>query len=711
MFENNRILIVDDNESIHDDFRKILLSSKTTEENEYKNLELELFGNTNNATLVSTSLDYQIDFVFQGEQALELVERAERQNKPYALIFMDVRMPPGWDGIETISKIWERFPNIEIVICSAYSDYSWDKIISKLGTNDRLLFLKKPFDAVEVQQMALALVKKWNLAEKSRHYVDDLEREVAKRTKQLKSMVQELINSRDKLKQEIFIRRQAEQALASEKENLVVTLRSIRDAVITIDIDGTITLVNKVAEDLLGVDIKGLIGKPLRQVLRLVNANTKERLNVCPDHTLQEGKIIESDDDKNILITRDQKEVLISLNCSQIIDKNNKISGIVVVIRDVSEKQKFEEELLKAKKLDSVSTFAGGIAHDFNNILTGIIGNITMARLEINETEKVLKCLDSAEQASLRASKLAQQLLSFSIGGPPVKELVYLQEIIADLVYFVSVGSDINYKIDVKNDLIPVSIDREQISQVFNNLILNAINSTDGSGTISISAENARITANSHIPLKEGTYLKISISDEGCGIPKEYIENVFDPYFTTKEEGNGLGLATVYSIIKKHDGYITVDSEVDKGCTFTFYLPGSYKAAVREKQILVVDEEEMIRNVLNKILEELGYKVVLAENAAKAIKIYKKAAREENSFSAVIMDFKAINPLDYHETLDKLREIDPDLKAIISSSYTSDPVIARYKDYGFKGVITKPFRVNELRDLLDQIIDPAGGSL
>lgn len=706
MFENNRILIVDDNESIHDDFRKILLSSKTIEENEYKNLELELFGNTNNATLISTSLDYQIDFVFQGEQALELVEKAERQNKPYALIFMDVRMPPGWDGIETISKIWGRFPNIEIVICSAYSDYSWDKIISKLGTNDRLLFLKKPFDAVEVQQMALALVKKWNLAEKARHYVDDLEREVAKRTKQLKSMVQELINSRDKLKQEIFIRRQTEQALASEKENLVVTLRSIRDAVITIDINGTITLVNKVAEDLLGMDIKGLIGRPLRDVLYLVSEKNKEKHNVCMDHTLQKGKIIDSDEDRSILITKDQKEILISLNCSLITDKNNKIGGIVVVIRDVSENQKIEEELLKAKKLESVSTFAGGIAHDFNNIITGIIGNITMARMEINDNEKVLKCLDTAEQASLRANKLSQQLLTFSRGGTPVKEEVYLQEIIADLVYFVSVGSNINYKIDLKDDLIPVNIDKEQINQVFNNLILNAINSIQDGGTITISAENAEITGSSHLPLKDGTYLKIFIQDEGCGIPKENIENVFDPYFTTKEEGNGLGLATTYSIIKKHDGYITVDSEVGKGSTFTFYLPASNKNSTQDKRIMVVDDEEMIRNVLKKILEELGYKVELADNAAKAVIIYEKTAKEQNYFSAMIIDSKIINSINQKEIINKLRKIDPDLKAIICTSYSNDQVMAKYKDYGFNGVITKPFRVNELRDLLDNIINP-----
>jgi two-component system cell cycle sensor histidine kinase/response regulator CckA len=361
---------------------------------------------------------------------------------------------------------------------------------------------------------------------------------------------------------------------------------------------------------------------------------------------------------------------------------------------------------LKAKKLDSVSTFAGGIASDFNNIITGIIGNISMARQELSDGEKVVKCLDTAEQAALRASKLSQQLITFSRGGVPVKEDVFLQEIIADLVYFVSVGSNIKYKIALKDDLIPVSIDREQISQVFNNLILNAINSFKDGGTITIAAENAEINSSSHLPLNNGTYLKISIKDEGCGIPPENIENIFDPYFTTKEEGNGgLGLATTYSIIKKHDGYITVDSEVGKGSTFTFYLPASSKNSTKDKRILVVDDEEMIRNVLKKILEELGYKVVLAENAATAINIYKKSAKEKNYFSVLIMDLKILNSIEQNETINELRKIDPDLKAIISSSYSNEQVMAKYKDSGFNGVITKPFRVNELRDLLDKIID------
>ncbi len=431
MFENNRILIVDDNESIHQDFRKILESNETTEENEYKSLEQELFGITNNSTATISGIKYHLDFSFQGQDAYEMVRSAEQQGKPYALIFMDVRMPPGWDGIETISKIWEYFPNIEVVICSAYSDYSWDKIVNKLGSNDRLLFLKKPFDAIEVKQMALALVKKWNLYEKSKHYVDDLEREVSKRTKQLKSMVQELINNRDKLKSENFIRKQAELDLASEKENLTITLKSIRDAVITINKNGDITLVNQFAEEVLGFSEDNLLNKPLKYFLNITNLD-KNNIHICLEENLAKGIISDCTDELIILTSGKGIEKLVNINSSPIINADNQITGVVILIKDISEKAKMEEELIKAKKLDSVATFAGGIAHDFNNILTGIIGNITMARMVIDDNNKASEYLDNAENESIKASKLSHQLLNFSKGTDLIKKSVDIKDIISD---------------------------------------------------------------------------------------------------------------------------------------------------------------------------------------------------------------------------------------------------------------------------------------
>lgn len=705
MFENNRILVVDDNESIHDDFRKILLSPRKVEDNNYISLEKELFGNTGNEVL-SVNFDYQIDFCFQGEQAFELVKTAEFEKKPYAIIFMDVRMPPGWDGIETIARIWEKYPNIEIVICSAYSDYSWDKIISKLGTNDRLLFLKKPFDAVEVQQMALALVKKWNLAEKARHYVDDLEREVARRTKQLKSMVQELITSRDKLKQEIYTRKQTEQALASEKENLAVTLKSIKDAVITIDTNGYVTLVNKIAEEMIGKTANEILSRPVTQILHIYNEKTRHRINIYNESYIKQENIFSIQEEVVIITSGEQTEKLVAVNSSPIIDKNNKINGIVIILRDISEKRKLEEELITAKKLDSVASFAGSIAKDFSNISTGISNNINIARTLTNDSEKLLKCLNMIEQFSLKAGKLSQQLLSFSKGGSPVKEKIYLQNSLNDFINTDIIDPNIDLTVDIKDELFPVKIDKEQIIQVFTNLLLNASESMQQGGKIVINAENIKIESKIEIPLSPGTYIKISIKDEGCGIEKENLEKIFEPDFTTKPAGTalGLGLSSVFSIIKKHDGYIIAESEFGKGSTFTFYLPACCLVKSDKKRILILEKEDMIRSILKKILDELGYKAEIAIDSHETIKIFTEAVNLKDDISAVIIDLKFLNSGN-QEIIEKLRAITPDIKVIASSNYNNEQVMHRYKESGFNGVITKPFRVNELQELLKNVLN------
>lgn len=414
MFENNRILVVDDNELIHEDFRKILLNTESIQEqNEYINLEKELFGSTNSSTLITPEINYEIDFAFQGQDAFEMVKKAENIGKPYALIFMDVRMPPGWDGIETIAKIWDHFPNIEIVICSAYSDYSWDKIVSKLGSNDRLIFLKKPFDSIEVKQLALALIKKWNLYEKSKNYVYDLEKDVSKRTKQLKSMLQELVENRDKLKQEIFIRKLTEQELASEKENLSSILKNVPDAVISIDNNGKINFINKTTENLLGRDNQALIYQNINDVLKVYDKNNQPVTMFSSDNIL---KYSGTDCDNRILEIKVSEQLIksIILSYSHIYDKDGKINGLVILIKDISEKLKLEEELIKAKKLDSVSTFAGGIAQDFEKIITGIIGNISLAKQTLTDNDSAIQYLVEAEDQSIRAGKLSEQLKTFS---------------------------------------------------------------------------------------------------------------------------------------------------------------------------------------------------------------------------------------------------------------------------------------------------------
>jgi PAS domain S-box-containing protein len=406
MFENNRILVVDDNELIHEDFRKILLNSElNTQENKYMDLEKELFGSTS-SNLTIPSINYSIDFAFQGEDAYEMVKNAERNNKPYALIFMDVRMPPGWDGIETISKIWRKYSNIEVVICSAYSDYSWDKIIGRLGSNDRLIFLKKPFDSVEVKQLALALVKKWNLYEKSKNYVSDLEREVSKRTRQLKGMVQELVTSRDKLKKEVFVRKSAEEDLSTEKDNLSFLLKNMPDAVLSIDVDGKINLINSTFENLINMKRESIVNKYINDILTFYDLD---------DSIVMYKNINSSSCNNKILKLRSNnidKTVIVS--CARICDKNSIEKGLVILIKDISEKLKMEEDLIRTKNLESVSTFAEGIAYDFENIISRIVGNITLSKNLIGDNTKAREYLDIAEKDSIKVMTLSQQLRTLS---------------------------------------------------------------------------------------------------------------------------------------------------------------------------------------------------------------------------------------------------------------------------------------------------------
>jgi len=321
MYENNRILVVDDNELIHEDFRKILSSSNSIQEEEYIILEQDLFGNDFSIEKVSKNLNYEVDSAFQGQDALEMVQLAEEQEKQYSLIFMDVRMPPGWDGIETISKIWKLYPGIEMVICSAYSDYSWEDIVAELGTTDKLLFLRKPFDPIEVQQISLSLLKKASVNKKLDNYVKDLEKKVQKNTKQLKSMVKDLIESRDKLKEEIFTHKMIEESLRTELERYSSIFDKISSAVIKTDLNNNILFANKNAQELIEIEnYNDNLTIPLESIFEIFDENGQ--------------KINFSDDEKNVLenkicsiTTKKGNKKTVKLNSSILKDKDDEIFG------------------------------------------------------------------------------------------------------------------------------------------------------------------------------------------------------------------------------------------------------------------------------------------------------------------------------------------------------------------------------------------------
>jgi len=323
--------------------------------------------------------------------------------------------------------------------------------------------------------------------------------------------------------------------------------------------------------------------------------------------------------------------------------------------------------------------------------------------------------LTEAEKASLRARDLTKQLLIFSLGGAPIKKILSIAEVIKDSTLFALRGSKVRCEFSLPADLWPVEVDEGQISQVINNLIINADQAMPEGGIIEVCTENITIDAGYGFPVKEGEYIKISIKDQGVGIPEEYLTKIFDPYFTTKQKGSGLGLSTTYSIIKNHQGYITLESKTREGTTFYIYLPALPKEFLTKKEeeekiftgggkILVVDDEKMVRDVTGNMLKLIGYESESAGDGAEAVEVYKKARESQQSFDAIILDLTIPGTMGGRETIKKLMEIDSEVKAIVCSGYSNDPVMANFREYGFSGFLVKPYKVEELNEILQRII-------
>ncbi len=383
--------------------------------------------------------------------------------------------------------------------------------------------------------------------------------------------------------------------------------------------------------------------------------------------------------------------------------------------RDISRRKRAEEELLKTQKLESLGILAGGIAHDFNNLLTMILGNISLARMRMKTEDPVVKLLEDAEKASFHAKDLTQQLLTFARGGAPVKNAVSVERVIRDSAAFALRGSNSRSDFSFAEDLWPVEIDEGQMVQVFNNILINACQAMPGGGSIRITAENAAPGPADGTPPGAGRYVKISIEDQGTGIAEEHLRKIFDPYFTTKQQGSGLGLAITHSIIKNHDGRITVTSTLGRGTTFVLYLPASAKQqagkAPGEKEclagsgrVLIMDDEEVVRDIMGEILRNLGYEVAFAPDGAAAIAQYQAALASSRRFDVVIMDLTVPGGMGGKETVQRLREIDPRVKAIASSGYSHDPVMAGFREYGFSAAIAKPFNVAALSRTVHEVM-------
>ena len=403
-------------------------------------------------------------------------------------------------------------------------------------------------------------------------------------------------------------------------------------------------------------------------------------------------------------------------------DESGEITGVVEFVKDISQQKRIEEDLQKMEKLKSVGTLAGGIAHDFNNILMGLFGNISLAKEKMNKEHPSFKTLEEAEKSMNRAARLTTQLLTFAKGGEPVKEDVTLGTLVEEVVRFDLSGSKVKPVFEQFPNLWLADVDKGQIQQLFSNLTINAKQAMPDGGHLYITLENEEFYDKTFAELKVGKYVKVTVRDEGSGIEQKHLERIFDPYFTTKQAGSGLGMATAYSIVSRHGGHIGVASELGQGTVFTLYLPASEVLQLPQAElvsagssplgqsarILVMDDEEIIREVVSQLLEACEYEVETAEGGQSAIEMYQQARTCGRPFAAVIMDLTIPGGMGGEEAIKELLLLDPEVKAIVSSGYADDPIMANYVEYGFKGIVSKPYSINQLREVLSRVLGEGG---
>ena len=397
---------------------------------------------------------------------------------------------------------------------------------------------------------------------------------------------------------------------------------------------------------------------------------------------------------------------------------NDAVQGYVIVIGDITELKKMKERMIQSSKLDSIGIFAGGIAHDFNNFLTSMLGCLGLVKKDsaIKEGSDSFKYLNDAETIAYRARGLTEQLLTFAKGGEPVKKVISIKEIIKNALDFILSGTSIVYDCDISEDLWHTDVDESQIMQVINNLVINSVQAMPDGGTVSVSVMNTNLQEKNRHSLPAGGYVKVEVSDCGNGIDPELIENIFDPFFTTKESGTGLGLSVAYSIIAKHGGVISAENCEKGGAKFSILIPAAGEHidhCVDEKKgdtkfsgrVLLMDDDDMIRNIGGNLLTSLGLHVVTAANGEEAVSVYREYRKMGIHFDLVILDLTIKGGMGGRETFDIMKSIDPGIKAVVSSGYSVDSLMSGYSEYGFAGILKKPYTLEELMAILDHVLN------
>jgi PAS domain S-box-containing protein len=701
---SQRILVIDDNPAIHADIRKILLKASNADHSMEAAEEL-LFGDQVAPDLTQ---DFEIDSAFQGQDGLEKVKAALAEGRPYALAFVDVRMPPGWDGIETISRIWEIYPELQVVVCTAYSDYSWEEMTRKVKKSDSVLILKKPFDNIEVLQMAHALTKKWALTQEAKSQLSMLDTMVAQRTAELQ-------HANARLTSEIAERTQAERELRVSKERFAKAFRSSPIPMSILSLKGHCFLdVNDAYLEMTGFDRTEIVGKSAFDIGVWPNPDSRRQIF----DELGANKSIRNLE-ANIL-TKDGQERFTLLS-AELIELGSEPYALISE-HDISQRLQLEAQLRQAQKMQAIGHLAAGVAHDFRNILTVIQGHSNLRLLDRSLDSKVVASFEEITAAVERASKLTRQLLAFSRKQIIQPQAVDLNDLIKQLSSMLTrlIGENIDFKCDYARNLPSVEADVCSIEQVVMNLVVNARDAMPKGGKLTIATgtvmvDDAYIIQNPEA--SRGEFVCLAVTDTGCGMDAITKQRLFEPFFTTKEvgKGTGMGLATSYGIIKQHNGWIEVDSAPQKGTTFRVYLAASHKTVqppekkspmpgnfAGKETILVVEDEEPVRRFVSELLHEYGYEVRIASNGVEALKVWKD---HRDKIDLLLTDVVMPEEISGVHLADRLKAEKQGLKVIYTSGYSMELLHEGFQSRANVNFLPKPYHPIKLAETVRTCLD------
>jgi two-component system, cell cycle sensor histidine kinase and response regulator CckA len=672
--KNNRILIIDDNPAIHEDFRKIL-GVKTDTSAALDNMLEEVFGKE---TRKGIKIDFQIDSAYQGQDGLAMVEQSLVEKQPYAMAFVDMRMPPGWDGVETITQIWAKDASIQIVICTAYSDYSWQEIVSQLGNSDRLVILKKPFDSIEVLQLAHAMTKKWIVTQQAGQKFEDLNRLVQAQT-------QELLAGNERLTAEMAERELTRAALKNSEERLAKAFEACPLPIAILKLlDHSCVLLNQAFLNATGYEREQLLGHSPWGKGLLLPADT---LTEVAQHLASGGTVIR----RECQLQSEQGEIHPALIW---IEPFQLESGphLLAIVQDIADQEKLESQLRQAQKVEAIGHLAAGIAHDLNNLLTVILGHTGIQLAKPQLEPDLHASLNEVQDAGQRAASLTRQLLVFSRKQVIQKRAISLNTVIHNVEAMLRrlIPEDLILHFEHAADLPLIHADVCNLEQVIVNLMVNARDALAPGGKLSIRTSTVRLDAQNppqHAEAREGHFVTLTVEDNGIGMDEPTLTHIFEPFFTTKPvgKGTGMGLSTVSGIVHQHDGWIEVSSTPGAGSSFCVYLPVTTTpqttAAVAlptpptgplakgERVILLVEDDDHVRALARTILRSLGYQVIEAQDGPQAIALWQAF---EGTIHLLLTDMVMPGGLSGKDVAERFQADRPDSRVLYSSGYSVD---------------------------------------